>query len=254
MDGLTESQIATAPAIGAGVVDGSADFIEGYAFRSGETHWLDTSGCLCEVVEDLQLHDVAGTSDWFAGLANYRGYLLPVTDLRLWLGLPFRVKNAQPEDLPRADSSSHRLIAPFAATARTGGRLLIIQPQINQRDQLSHEQHPESRSVALQFALRVDEVFGYRAVRGDRISKVVAPGAALDDDVVAAVTAEDAIRLASIKTDKPSHAAALLAGMITPGDNDQSIQLLCDLSTLINTPVFTDIRNAHLTGIAGGSV
>ena len=59
----------------------------GYGFRTGTLNWIDLSEKVVEVVDVLQITPVAGAAKWFAGLANYRGDLLPVTDLSIWLGL-----------------------------------------------------------------------------------------------------------------------------------------------------------------------
>lgn len=63
-----------------------------YAFQ-GHGFALDKLGILippqarCEVVEGLQVCPLPGAADWFLGMAQLRGYILPVFDLqRLALG------------------------------------------------------------------------------------------------------------------------------------------------------------------------
>ncbi len=229
------------------------DVIEGYAFGCGQTQWLDTSGCLSEVVEALQVHEVAGTSRWFSGLANYRGHLLPVTDLRLWLGLSGEpVVNHVLDDSDERVSNSASAFTSSASNG-TSGQLLIVQPHKPQSVEAALQGQLTARTDALQFALRVDEVFGYRAVRRDRIKRVISPESMVADGDQAVISAEDALQQASIRTAKPAHAVSLLTGIITRDEGDKFAQLLCDLSSLINTPMFTDIRNAHLANATGGA-
>jgi twitching motility protein PilI len=57
-----------------------------FGFRVGGLGFLVTSDTYCEVIEQLRVNPLPNVEEWFSGLLNLRGNLVPVIDLQLLLG------------------------------------------------------------------------------------------------------------------------------------------------------------------------
>jgi twitching motility protein PilI len=57
-----------------------------FGFRVGSFGFLVASQTYCEVIEQLPVNPLPNVEEWFNGLLNLRGNLVPVIDLRLLLG------------------------------------------------------------------------------------------------------------------------------------------------------------------------
>jgi len=112
--------------------------ISGYRFSLGELQFLDNSNSLLEVLDVPEITPVAGTADWFAGLATVKSELLPVTDFRAWLGFPGQGTHTEESDA-----------ATTIANRRSARRLLVVQ------------QDAATKKSGEQIGVIVDQVIGY---------------------------------------------------------------------------------------------
>jgi len=132
--------------------------ISGYRFSIGELHFLDNSNSLIEVLDIPEMTTVAGTANWFAGLATVKSEMLPVTDFRAWLGLTGN-------DNSTAESGS--ALASNNNSYKNNRRLLVVRQRAAHLG--SSGEYSESTGDATgsakkggeQIGVIVDQVIGY---------------------------------------------------------------------------------------------
>lgn len=70
----------------ASTLDGADIPVARFGFRVGGLGLLLPAGTHGEIVAQPRVNPFPGTQPWFGGLLNLRGHLVPVFDLRRWLG------------------------------------------------------------------------------------------------------------------------------------------------------------------------
>lgn len=77
-----DSQAPARLILDAGFEEKTAYAFQGHGFELEKLGILIPPLSRCEVVENLQICPLPGAADWFMGMAQLRGYILPVFDLQ----------------------------------------------------------------------------------------------------------------------------------------------------------------------------
>jgi chemotaxis signal transduction protein len=78
--------VAPPPAVEETTADSRAEIAQRrYGVRLGEYGLLLPQGAICEIAENLPDCDLPNTPDWFAGVMNQRGNIVPVFDISAML-------------------------------------------------------------------------------------------------------------------------------------------------------------------------
>ncbi len=192
----------------------------GYEFRTGNLNWIDVSEKVIEVVDMLQITPVAGAATWFAGLANYRGDLLPVTDLSHWLG---------------ADKHSAA-----SAGLRSSRRVLVLENTLSGNSINSEK-----------VGLLVDEVFVYNhplQLASDQHAHALSMKYQSSHD-----DSQDYVNADFVKLMSPFDACGQVrvhAILEHLWSGSATLKLVCNLSRLFKSPEFSDIRPVFANTVA----
>ena len=185
----------------------------GYGFRTGALNWIDVSEKVVEVVDVLQITPVAGAAKWFAGLANYRGDLLPVTDLSLWLGTDKQSAVSAERTSSRRVLILENILAGNSISSEKVGLIVDDVSGYNHQLQFEPGQHAQAASMTSQSSMDDSE----DNVSADFV-KLMSPFGACEQ-----------VRVHEILE-------YLWSGSAT-------LKLVCNLSRLFKSPEFSDIRD-----------
>ena len=203
----------------------------GYGFTTGPLHWIDVSEHVIEVIDVPQVTPVAGSAKWFAGLANYRGDLLPVTDLSNWLG----VDSTRATGIGKTSSSTSD--ARFLKTTSTR-RLLVLE------NSSSTSSSSSATSAGVEkVGLLVDEVAGYsneaQFGSGEHKHSSKADCQSSSSDSKDCVSADFVNLMSPLDACEQARVHEILEYLWS---GSASLKLVCDLSRLFKSPAFSDIR------------
>jgi len=184
----------------------------GYGFRTGTLNWIDLSEKVVEVVDVLQITPVAGAAKWFAGLANYRGDLLPVTDMNIWLGL---------------DNES------AVGSGRTASRRVLVLENTLPGNAIGSEK----------VGLLVDEISGYnhqlQFESGQHTQAASETVQSSVDDTDNSVSTDFVKLMSPIDACGKVRVHEILEHLWS---GSATLKLVCNLSRLFKSPEFSDIR------------
>lgn len=203
-DGVAEDLVAASVGYsGANTSGKNAD--AGTCFEAGETRFTAIGDSLVEVLEVPEITPVAGTCDWFLGLAVYRAELLPVTDFGLWAGL-------KSKSVRQADSDKTRL--------------LVLQKRAGRAPGMNTQQE--------KIGLLVDSVSAQVVLEAE--GSVVSDRATIDSALIAAV-----VRPAGYSSAGSERLAALVKGLWSAPDD----VFIVDLERLFRMESFVQISRRN---------
>lgn len=229
---------------------GPGSRLTGYRFSLGELHFLDNSNSLREVLDVPEITSVAGTADWFSGLATVQSEMLPVTDFRAWLGLPDQVRSQHSSKM-----ENDRDIA--SVNRGSARRLLVVEQSTVQSTNFGNANGAGQAVEALekpgggeQIGVIVDQVIGYtealatakrssdRPANSETSTQTLSPSDWLGRLLSGATPIRNLTPVCEQRI--ASLVSRVLDDVLIVGG--QTL-LICDLSRLLTIPSLRDIRN-----------
>jgi len=227
--------------------------VSGYRFSLGQLHFVDNSNSLLEVLDLPELTKVAGTADWFAGLATVHSEMLPVTDFRAWLGI---LGQEQARDQERCAGESDPVIASDNRGSKP--QLLVVQQRIGQSDNSDghsvsgYRKINDSKSDGEQIGLIVDQVIGHTGALAASVDHATNPADELTNPDVQSLSPSDWLdRLlsgATVVRDISASHEQRIASLVSRVLDEvlivgEQTLLIGDLSRLLTIPSLRDIRS-----------